>query len=133
MDYPRYLVDIHTHCFPDAVAPRAMANLIAEYRVNPVGDGTLGNLRQHMAASRVSASIVLPVATRPDQVASINDWAASVNSPDVVAFRSRAESPAGDEGLFVQGNYRGRLSNTWGVLRLYDHRNRPVATKVFFD
>ena len=33
MDYPRYLVDIHTHCFPDAVAPRAMANLIAGRRV----------------------------------------------------------------------------------------------------
>jgi hypothetical protein len=54
-------------------------------------------------------------------------------SPDVVAFRNRATSPTGDESHFVQGNYRGRLSNTWGVLRLYDHRNRLVATKVFFD
>jgi hypothetical protein len=54
-------------------------------------------------------------------------------SPDVVAFRNRAASPTGDEGHFVQGNYRGRLSNTWGVLRLYNHRNRLVATKVFFD
>ena len=54
-------------------------------------------------------------------------------SPDVVAFRSRTTSPMGDESLFVQGNYRGRLSNTWGVLRLYDRRSRLVATKVFVN
>jgi hypothetical protein len=54
-------------------------------------------------------------------------------SPDVSAFRRRAASPTGGEGHFVQGNYRGRLSNTWGVLRLYSHHNRLVATKVFFS
>jgi hypothetical protein len=54
-------------------------------------------------------------------------------SPDVVAFRNRAASPTGDEGHFVQGNYRGRLSNAWGVLGLYNDRNRLVAAKVFFD
>jgi hypothetical protein len=54
-------------------------------------------------------------------------------SPDVVAFRDRTTSPTGGEGHFVQGNYGGRLSNTWGVLRLYNRSNRLVATKVFFD
>ncbi|KPJ64376.1 hypothetical protein AMK68_01755 [candidate division KD3-62 bacterium DG_56] len=86
MHRPSYLVDIHTHCFPDALAARAMENLMAEYRVTPVGDGTLAGLRRHMAATGVSVSIVLSVATKPAQVASINDWAASINSPDVVAF-----------------------------------------------
>jgi hypothetical protein len=40
-------------------------------------------------------------------------------SPNVVAFRNRAVSPTGGEGHFVQGNYRGRLSNAGGTLRLY--------------
>ncbi|HXJ55586.1 MAG TPA: lamin tail domain-containing protein [Verrucomicrobiae bacterium] len=34
-------------------------------------------------------------------------------SPDVKAFRARASSPKGGQGLFVQGNYKGQLS-AWG-------------------
>jgi len=32
-------------------------------------------------------------------------------SPNVRAFRERAESPTGEEGLFVQGGYKGHLSS----------------------
>jgi hypothetical protein len=53
-------------------------------------------------------------------------------SPDVVAFRRRAVPPTGGEGLFVQGNYRGRLSNRWGILALYDANGRLVARNTFF-
>jgi hypothetical protein len=53
-------------------------------------------------------------------------------SPDVAAFRERDRSPTGGEGHFVQGNYRGRLSNTWGVLKLYDAGSRLTALKVFW-
>jgi hypothetical protein len=54
-------------------------------------------------------------------------------SPDVVAFRGRATSPTGGEGCFVQGNYRGRLSNRWGLLVLYDTDGRAAARKLFFS
>jgi D-serine deaminase-like pyridoxal phosphate-dependent protein len=54
-------------------------------------------------------------------------------SPDVTAFRGRERSPTGGQGLLVQGNYRGRLSNRWGTLRLYNADDRLVSTKVFFN
>ena len=54
-------------------------------------------------------------------------------SPDIVAFRDRDRSPTGGEGLFVQGNYRGRLSNTWGILKLYNVDKKLVTLKIFFD
>jgi hypothetical protein len=54
-------------------------------------------------------------------------------SPDVVAFRARATSPTGGEGRFVQGDYRGRLSNRWGLLVLYDEDGRVAARKLFFN
>jgi hypothetical protein len=54
-------------------------------------------------------------------------------SPDVVAFRARAIGPTAGEGHFVQGNYRGRLSNRWGVLTLYDAEGRMVAHKLFLS
>jgi hypothetical protein len=53
-------------------------------------------------------------------------------SPDVVAFRRRATPPTGGEGRFVQGNYRGRLSNRWGLLTLRDADGRTVARKLFY-
>ena len=53
-------------------------------------------------------------------------------SPDVNTFRTRDQSPHGQEGHFVLGNYRGRLSNTWGVLKLYNTQGRLVSLKVFW-
>jgi hypothetical protein len=50
-------------------------------------------------------------------------------SPNVVAFRHRETSPTGNEGRFVQGNYRGRLSNTGGVLKLYDRNGNLIDVK----
>ena len=41
-------------------------------------------------------------------------------SPDVTAFRARASSPKGGEGLFVQGDYGGHLSNFGEALMLED-------------
>jgi hypothetical protein len=54
-------------------------------------------------------------------------------SPDVVAFRHRATSPRGGEGRFVQGDYTGRLSNTWGVLTLSSTDGQLVTSATFFD
>jgi len=54
-------------------------------------------------------------------------------SPDVVAFRSRASSPTGGEGRFVQGNYRGRLPNRWGVLKLHNAEGVLVDTKAYYN
>jgi hypothetical protein len=54
-------------------------------------------------------------------------------SPDVVAFRRRAASPTDGEGRFVQGNYRGNLSNRWGLLTLSAPDGYVVARKLFFS
>lgn len=40
--------------------------------------------------------------------------------PDVATFRARSVSPKGGEGLFVQGGYRGHLSNLGEKLTLLD-------------
>jgi hypothetical protein len=50
-------------------------------------------------------------------------------SSDVAAFRS---GPMGNAGRFVLGNYRGRLSSTWGILKLYTEDGRLVATKAIY-
>jgi len=54
-------------------------------------------------------------------------------TPDVVSFRHRTAGPTGNEGRFVQGNFRGRLSNNWGTLKLHNADGALLASKAFFD
>ena len=49
-------------------------------------------------------------------------------TPDVTAFRSRANSPTAGESRLVIGNYFGHLANTGEILSLFDANRRPVAT-----
>jgi len=52
-------------------------------------------------------------------------------SPNVNAFRARATSPTGGEGLFVQGNYAGHLSNWGETINLLDTDSNLVDTYTY--
>jgi predicted TIM-barrel fold metal-dependent hydrolase len=80
------IIDIHTHIWPDAVAEKAVNALITEGMLTPFYDGTVKGLVADMDRTGVTASVIQPVATKPGQVASINNWAASVRSERIVPF-----------------------------------------------
>jgi predicted TIM-barrel fold metal-dependent hydrolase len=84
------IIDVHTHAFPDAVAPKAMPRLEESSGVRAVGDGTVASLVASMAASGVSGSVVASIATRPEQSAKITAWSAEVRQrhPSVIPFGS---------------------------------------------
>jgi CotH kinase protein/Lamin Tail Domain len=50
---------------------------------------------------------------------------------DVVQFQFRAIGPSGGQRLFIQGNYEGRLNNTYGELRLEDRAGATIATTSY--
>jgi len=52
-------------------------------------------------------------------------------SPNVRAFRDRSVAPTAGQGLFVQGNYAGHLSNWGGTLELRDATGRLVDTLTY--
>jgi len=83
---PKHVVDFHTHAFPEKVAARAVASLRETYRVEPVAEATIAGLTGVMDDAGVDAAVVAPVATRPDQVPSINDWAARSGSDRIICF-----------------------------------------------
>ena len=56
------------------------------YDLQPVASPTPAGLLALMDRAGVDISVVLPVATRPEQVRSINDWAAEINSDRIVCF-----------------------------------------------
>ncbi len=68
------IIDFHVHLFPDAIAAETVRSLAAGAGVNPRGDGTVADLLRRMDAAGVDRSVVLPVATRPDQEESILRW-----------------------------------------------------------
>lgn len=80
------IVDFHVHAFPDAVAPRALEALLTAYQVRAVTDGTISGTLRHMENVGVAYSVIQPVATRPAQVRSINDWAAAHADLRIISF-----------------------------------------------
>ncbi len=80
------IIDVHTHVFPDKLAPGAVAALEAAGGLRAQYDGTVGGLVAEMDRAGIDVSVTQPVATKPEQVRSINDWVATIGSDRVVPF-----------------------------------------------
>lgn len=126
------VVDFHVHAFPDHVAQSALDALYSAYRVTPVTDGTLSGLLSAMDRDGVSHSVVMPVATKPTQVRSINDWAASQTNPRLVVFggihpelEGAAEevdriASLGLPGIKIQANWQGVFVTDPRMYQIYE-------------
>lgn len=73
------IIDLHTHIFPDKVAQIAIPKLRDSSHTHPFTDGTAAGLSAAMDESGVDLSVVLPVATNPQQVSRINETSAQLN------------------------------------------------------
>ena len=72
------IIDFHTHAFPDALAPRAVARLAenaASSGYRPNTDGTVAGLLASMDAAGVDRSVVCNIATNAAQMHNVNDFA----------------------------------------------------------
>lgn len=70
--------DFHTHAFTDSIAEKALSGLEATSGIAPTTDGTLSGLRDKMKQNGIDRALVLPVATKPSQQHTINNWAAGI-------------------------------------------------------
>ncbi|MBE6852160.1 MAG: amidohydrolase [Ruminococcus sp.] len=84
-------IDFHTHSFADSIAKRAMDSLTttaAGFNMRPVTDGTTEGLRKRLTSCGVSKAVILPIATKPSQQTTINNWAAEVSDGFFYPFGS---------------------------------------------
>ncbi len=75
------IIDFHTHAFPDALAPRAIAGLAATAAscgYAPHTDGTVAGLLASMDEASVSRAVVCNIATNPRQMQKVNDFAMEI-------------------------------------------------------
>jgi len=82
------VIDFHVHCFPDALAKRAVLALSQCGCISARLNGTVQDIVESMRRAGVSRSVVLSIATKPSQTEKINDWSAAVQDDDIIAFGS---------------------------------------------
>ena len=78
--------DFHVHIYPEALAPKLVPDLAARFGNPPSFDGTRAGYLAQM--SNFSGALNLPVATRPEQVRSVNNHAIATNLWPVLSLGS---------------------------------------------
>ena len=124
------VIDIHVHAFPDAIAAKAMPAMAQNANVTPTYDGTVAGLLAAMDRGGVEKSCIQPVATRPESVASMNDWAARVASERIAAFGAMHPAlaePAAEIARIATLGLRGfKLHPEFQAFHPDEERLRPV-------
>lgn len=71
------IIDIHAHIYPDAIAWKAAESIRDYYHIGEKMDGTPKMLLERGTAAGISQYVILPVAIKPGQVQSINNFVLS--------------------------------------------------------
>ena len=79
-------VDVHTHIWPDRIAPAVLENMTNTFGYPAVGINTVDGIKEHMRASGVDKSVVLGVVERLEHLPGANDWLISIQDDMLVPF-----------------------------------------------
>jgi predicted TIM-barrel fold metal-dependent hydrolase len=132
------IVDIHTHAFPDEIAPRAITGLTEkiENRFWPRTDGTVAGILRSMDSCGVDLSVLQPVVTKPLHSKGTNEWSAAAqeaHSGRIAAFGGVHPRSAdyrrdidyavslGLKGLKFHAEYQEFDVDEPAMLRIYDY------------
>lgn len=87
-----FIIDFHTHAFPDTLAPRAIDQLTqnaASSGYIPMTDGTVNGLVASMDKAGIARSVVCNIATNARQMRKVNDFAiACAENPRLIPLGS---------------------------------------------
>ena len=71
----------HSHCFPDSLAPRAVAALAENAKtvgMTPHTDGTAAGTLRYLQGFGIDTAMICNIATNPHQERKVNDFAISL-------------------------------------------------------
>ncbi|MBQ3085322.1 MAG: amidohydrolase family protein [Clostridia bacterium] len=80
------IIDIYTHTFPDKIAAPAIAKMQQACHAQAFSSGTRDGLKASMQAAGIDRSVVLPVATNPLKISSINDLSIALTEQEGLIY-----------------------------------------------
>lgn len=125
---PRQAIDCHCHIYPEKIADRAVHAVGDFYGIQmDVEDGTADGLLDICSNTNIDKCFVHSVATKPDQVSSINDFIADECDahPEFVGFMTLHQDMTDDE-------LEGEIDRAEG-LGLVGIKLHPDTQKVNMD
>ena len=138
------IIDFHTHAFPPALAGRAIASLAhAAGNIFPYCDGTKEGLLGRMEQDGVDYSVVLNIATGPNQQQHILDFAKTMLGTRLIPFASiHPDAPdaldfldeiakAGIKGVKFHPDYQHFFVNEPRMKPFYEKISRLGLITVF--
>ena len=120
------IIDFHTHCFPDKLASTALETLASAADVQPFTDGTATGLMLAERAAGVDLSVVLPVATKPEQVRHINNGSIAMNAHTYVTGLLYLGAAHPDDALWAQELRRLHEAGVRGIKLHPVEQNVPI-------
>ena len=130
MQAPCPVFDFHVHLYPDQLAPKAVSHLSQCFGNPPAFDGTVAGAKRKLTETGLCFALNLPVATKPEQVESINAWAAANNAAPVFSLATvHPNMPALPAALAAvkTAGFKGiKLHPEYQVFTLDDPRMEPI-------
>lgn len=143
----------HTHCFPDMLAPKAMAVLTGNAKscgYYPRTDGTASGAEKLLRSAGIDGALVCNIATNPRQERKVNDFAISIAAQKGFLFATGSLHPdsedpeaeldrlaaAGIRGIKVHPDYVGLDITDEKFDRIFslaEERGFFVVTHTGFD
>mgnify|MGYP006290303831 CR=1 FL=1 len=124
------IFDAHVHIFPDRIGPAATAALGRESGITPTYDGTRSGLLASMRTAGISGALNCPIATKAEQVESINSWAVARHGWPVLSLGTVHPDHTGNrtelQRIAAKGLPGIKLHPEYQQFNLEDARLEPV-------
>ncbi len=124
------LIDSHAHAFADSIAERAVEKLKATANVPAYTNGTIKDADRVLASCGVDYAVLLPVATKPTQQTTINNWAKEEYKGRFISFGTvhpAAEDAVDEIGRIKELGLKGvKLHNDYQGVFIFDERCIPI-------
>ena len=142
------IIDIHTHIYPDHTAARTLDAVRERAGVRAYTDGTIEGLLRSMQEAGIESVVVSSIATKPEQVDTMNQWLMGVCRPPVYRLATvhpdlpanpdlvRAVKAQGFKGFKVHPDYQDFFVDEQRIFPFYESaqaEGMPILFHVGVD
>lgn len=126
-------IDVHVHAFTESIAERVLSRLSEAAEIAPATDGTIAGAKELLRRDGADYGVLLPVATKPSQQRTINDWVKSVSGGEIIPFGT--VHPCSDdaveeiERIYALGFKGLKFHNDHQGVFLFDEKCLPIYKK----